>query len=130
VSLSDEFIKSLKKLKKTTQTIEEGIRSLFLGNDITPIKNFSEITERLSMFLHYFSEENIHHHPRFLKFITVLAREICSVKQCLNAQFSEFYRELEMNYYDLGEEFEILLEGVTNMKTKKLVKQHEEKLSL
>ena len=130
MSLSDEFVKFLKKLKRPTQTIEEGIRSLFLGCDKAPIKNFLEITERLSIFLHYFSEENIHHYPRFLKFITVLAQEICSVKQCLNAQFSEFYMELEMNYYDLGEELEILIEGVTNMKAKKLIKQHEEKLSL
>ena len=129
-SLSNEFIIILKNLKKPTQTIEEGIHSLFFDNDKTTIKNLSEITEKISILLHYFSEENIHYHPIFLKFITVLAQEIYSVKKCLNAEFSEFYEELEMNYYDLEGEMEILLQKVPNKKTKKAIKQLEERLSL
>ena len=51
------------------------------------------------------------------------------VKKCLNAQFSDFYEELRINYHDLEEELEFLLEGVQNMKVKKPIKQLEERLT-
>ena len=97
-SLTREFITMLKKLKKPTKTIEEGIRSLFFFNDKAHFNKLSAITEKLSMLLHYFSEENIHDRPKFLRFNVILAQHLCLVKKCLNAQFSEFYGELEINY--------------------------------
>ena len=128
-SLTHDFITLLKNLNKPTQTLEEGIRSLFFNNDKACFNKLSAITEKLSTLLHYFSEENIYDHPRFLKFIIVLARNICLVKKCLNAQFSEFYEELEINYGNLDEELEDLIE-ITPVKKQHIKKQLEERLTL
>lgn len=128
-SLTNEFIILLKKLKTSAHTIEEGIQSLFFGNDKTRIYQLSGITEKLLILIHYFSEEDIHNNPRFLKFITLLAQNICLVKKCLNAQFSDFYEELGINYHDLEKELEFFLEGVPIMKIKKPIKQLEERLT-
>ena len=129
-SLSDEFITLLKKIKKHRQSLEQGIRSLFFNNNKTVLNKLSEITEKLSILLHYFSEECIHDHPRFLKFIIVLAQNICLVKMCLYAEFSEFYGELEVNYNGLNGEMEILLEETLGDKIKKTKNQLEERLRI
>ncbi|MHA1875731.1 MAG: hypothetical protein ACTSUC_04720 [Promethearchaeota archaeon] len=71
-SLTREFIILLKKLKKNGQTLEQGIQSLFFDNNKTPLNKISEITEKLSTLLHYFSEESLHTHPKFLKFSVTL----------------------------------------------------------
>lgn len=127
--LAHEFLSLLKDLRKPTQTFEEGIRSLFFYNDINYYKKLSVITENLSIKLHYFSEKNLHNHPKLLKFIIKLAEYICIVKKYLYSQFTEFYEELELNYHELVGELEILFEEVPNMKTKKSVKQLEERLN-
>ena len=81
------------------------------------------------MLLHYFSEENIHDHPKFLRFNVILAQHLCLVKKCLNAQFSEYYGELEINYNNLEGELEDLIE-ITPIKKQHIKKQLEEKLTL
>ena len=127
-SLTHDFITLLKRLKKPTQTLEEGIRSLFFNNDKACFNKLSAITEKLSMLLHYFSEESIYDHPKFLKFNVILAQNICLVKKCLNAQFSEFFEELEINYNNLEGELEHLFETMLN-EQKKSKKQLEERLA-
>ena len=127
-SLTREFIILLKKIKKNGQTLEQGIQSLFFDNNKTPLNKLSEITEKLSMLLHYFSEESLYTHPKFLKFSVTLAQHLCLVKKCLNAQFSEFFEELEINYNNLEEELEDLIE-ITPIKKQKLKKQLEERLT-
>ena len=127
-TLTHEFITMLKKLKNSTQTLEEGIRSLFFNNNKTPINRLSEITEKISILIHYFSEKSIHDYPRFLKFVVVLAKNICLVKKCLLVQFSGFYGELEINYHGLEVELEDLIE-VTPIKKKQSKKQLEERLT-
>ena len=127
-SLTHEFISKLKKLKKNTQTLEQGIRSLFFGNCKTPLKGLSEITEKLSILLHYFSEENIHDRPIFLKFNVILAQNICLVKKCLYTQFREFFEELEINYNNLERELQDLIE-VTPFRKEQSKKQREERLT-
>ena len=82
-SRTHEFISLLKKIKKTGQTLEQGIRSLYSNNCKTRIKELSVITEKLSILIHSFSEESIHGHPRFIKFIVKLAQNICLVKKKL-----------------------------------------------
>ena len=67
------------------------------------------------MLLHYFSEESLHDHPKFLKFNITLAKNICLVKKCLHAQFNEFFEELEINYDNLEGELEDLI-GTTTFK--------------
>jgi hypothetical protein len=128
-SLSHEFITLLKKVKKHGQTLEEGIRSLYYENNKSQINKLSALTEKLSILIHIFSEESIYDHPRFLKFIVVLVKNICLVKKCLHAQFSEFYGELEINYNNLEGELESLLEKTPSVKTKKPKKQHEGRLT-
>ncbi|MBA7695495.1 MAG: hypothetical protein CEE42_09605 [Promethearchaeota archaeon Loki_b31] len=127
-SLTHDFITLLKRLKKPTQTLEEGIRSLFFNNDKACFNKLSAITEKLSMLLHYFSEESLHNHPKFLKFSVILVQHLCLMKKCLNAQFSEFFEELEINYNNLEEELEDLIE-ITPIKKKQSKKQFEERLT-
>ncbi len=127
-SLTHEFIIFLKKFKKNGQTLEQGIQTLFFDNNKTRLNKLSEISEKLFILLHYFSEESIHDHPKFLKFNVILAQNICLVKKCLNAQFSEFFEELEINYNNLEGELEDLIETTLN-KQKKSLKQLEERLT-
>ena len=126
--LTREFIILLKKLKKNGQTLEQGIQSLFFDNNKTPLNILSEITEKLSLLLHYFSEESLHTHPKFLKFSVTLAQHLCLVKKCLNARFSEFFEELKINYNNLEVELEDLIE-VTPIKKQQSKKQLEERLT-
>ena len=128
-SLSHEFIIILKRLKERTQSVEEGIKSLFSESTKTQYKKLSEITEKLLLLFHYFSEESIHDYPRLLKFITILAQNIYRVKKGLHPQFREFYEELEINYNDLERELESLLEKSPNVKVEKPIKQLEERLT-
>jgi hypothetical protein len=127
-SLTLKYITMLNNLKKNTQTLEQGIRSLFFGNNKIQLKNISEITEKLFMLLHYFSEESLHDHPKFLKFNVTLAKNICLVKKCLCAQFSEFFEELEINYNSLEGELNILLDK-TPVEKEQSKKQLEERLT-
>ncbi len=127
-SLTLEFITMLRKMKKTAQTLEQGIRSLFYNNNKSQFNQLSEITDQLFILIHYFSEESLHSHPKFLKFIILLAQDICMVKKCLYAQFSEFFEELEINYSNLEKELNILVER-TLVEEKKFEKQLEEKLT-
>jgi len=128
-TLTHEFMTMLKKLKNSTLTLEEGIRSLFFNNNRTPINRLSGITEKISILIHYFSEENIHDHPRLLKFVVVLAKNICLVKKCMYTQFREFYTELEINYHSLEGELVSLTEKTPRVKTKKPIKQLEGRLT-
>jgi len=127
-SLTCEFIKLLKKIKKNGHTLEQRIRSLIFNNKIEHLIELSEITEKLSLLLHSFSEESLHDQPKFLKFSVILAQHLCLVKKCLNAQFSEFFEELEINYNNLEEELEDLIK-IAPVKKKQSKKQLEERLT-
>ena len=127
-SITHEFISLLKKIKKNGQTLEQGIRSLYSNNSKTRIKELSVVTEKLSILIHSFSEESIHDHPRFIKFIVKLAQNIYLVKKNLYAQFSEFYNELELNYNRLEKELEVLLVKTQDVKNRKSKKHQEERL--
>jgi hypothetical protein len=122
------FIILLKQLKKNEETLERGIQSLFFDNNKTPLNKLSEITKKLFTLLHYFSEEDLHTHPKFLKFGMTLAQHLCLVKKCLNARFSNFFEELEINYNNLEVELEELIE-ITPGKKQQLKKQLEERLT-
>lgn len=128
-SLSEEFINILKMIKKEKQTIEQGISSLLFETNKKRFRELKEVTENLSILIHYFSEEDIYNYPRFLKFILVLAKNTCLVKMCLYTQFREFYRELEMSYHNLEGELEFLLEKTRNVNIRNPKKQLEERLT-
>ncbi|MCJ7647859.1 MAG: hypothetical protein MUP85_04545 [Candidatus Lokiarchaeota archaeon] len=118
-SLTHDFITLLKTLKKDGQILEQGVHSLFLKNNKSQINKLSIIIEKLSILLHYFSEESLHNRPKLLKFNVSLAQTLCLVKKCLYAQFCEFYGELEINYHSLNGELEILIEKTSSMKIRK-----------
>jgi len=127
-SQTHEFVILLKEIKKNGQTLEQGIQSLFFNNNKIPLNKISEISEKLSILLHYFSEESVHDYPKLLKFNVILAQNICLVKKCLYAQFSEFFEELEINYKNLEGELENLIE-TTLIKQKKSKERLEERLT-
>ena len=127
-SFTYEYITILKKLKTNTQTLEQGIRSLFFGNNKIQLKNLLEITEKLFILLHYFSEESLHDHPKFLKFNITLTKNVCLVKKCLYTQFNEFFEELEINYNNLEGELEDLI-GTTPVEKEQSKNQLEERLT-
>jgi len=128
-SLSYEFITLLKNIKKQGHSHKEGIQSLYDKFNKSQINKLLAITEKLSTLIHIFSEECMNNHPRFLKFIVILAQNICLVKKCLYTQFNKFYEELEINYHSLGGELERLLEEVPKVKIKKPLKQFEVRLT-
>ena len=128
-ALTHEFTTILKKLKSSTQPLEVGTRSLFFNTNNEHIRKLSETTEKLFIIIHRLSEENIQDHPKFLKFVIVLAKNICLVKKILSAQFSQFYSELEINYHDLEGELGNILEKVSDVKINKSTKQLEERLT-
>lgn len=127
-SLSHEFLTLLKKIKHEGNPLEDCIRLLYCENNKAQIDKLSVIIEKISILIHYFSEESIHEHPRFLKFIVVLAQNISLVKKCLYTQFSEFYRELEINYNGLEGELESIIEKTPDLKSKNLIKQLEKRV--
>jgi hypothetical protein len=127
-SFTYEYITILKKLKTNTQTLEQGIRSLFFWNNKIQLKNLLVITEKLFILLHYFSEESLQDHPKILKFNITLAKNICLVKKCLYTQFNEFFEELEINYNNLEGELEELI-GKTPIEKEQSKKQLEERLT-
>lgn len=102
-TLTLEFIKLLKKIKESAQTLEQGILNLFLNNT-TLLKKLSKITDLLFILIHKFSEDRPHRQPNYLKFVIKLINYLCLVKKCLYTQFSEFFEELSKNYKNLEEE--------------------------
>lgn len=128
--LSYDLINGLKNLNILTQTIEEGIHNLLFNNDKLRYYKLSEITENIIMLIHYFSEENIIDHPRFLKFINILSKNILLVKKCLIVQFYNFYEEHNLCYKCLEVELEFFLDKKLNTEIINTKKRFEEILKL
>lgn len=129
-SISHNFISLLKSIKKNDTTLEQDIYYLHFDKNTTRLNRISTITEQISNLIHSLSEQGIHNHPKFLKFIVTLAKNVCFMKKCLKTEFYMFYDELEMNYQNLNRELAELLEGVTNLKKKKVIKCREKGLLL
>ncbi|TFF99361.1 MAG: hypothetical protein EU540_06855 [Promethearchaeota archaeon] len=127
-TLTSEFITTLKISSSASQTLEEDIQSLLFKKSIELYKKLSKITEKLFFLLHYFSENSLQNHPKYFKFILTLAQHLCSVKKCLNVQLSKFFEELEINYRNLNEELEKLMEEIPKVKLIKPNKEFEERL--
>ncbi|MHA1104357.1 MAG: hypothetical protein ACTSPN_01415 [Promethearchaeota archaeon] len=115
-SLSHEFISLLKSIKRDDSTLEQEIYYLHFDKNPIRLNKLSNVTEKISSLIHSFSEGSIHDHPKFLKFIVILSKNIIFVKKCLNAEFYAFYDELEINYGNLGKELRDLIGEVSGMK--------------
>ena len=128
-SLIYDFTSLLNQIKKKEYPIEEAIRNLYYEKNFSHIKRLSIITERLFDLIHSFSEKNIYDQPRFLKLIFNLVQNLCSVKNCLNAQLREFYEELRKSYSNLETELEIMLEKTPEFRISEPRKKLEERLT-
>ncbi|MHA1625677.1 MAG: hypothetical protein ACTSWH_11165 [Promethearchaeota archaeon] len=127
-SLSHEFISLLKSIKRDDSTLEQEIYYLHFDKNPIRLNKLSNVTEKISSLIHSFSEGSIHDHPKFLKFIVILSKNIIFVKKCLNAEFYAFYDELEINYGNLGKELRDLIGEVSGMKNASSTKLREERL--
>ena len=127
-SLSHKFISLLKSIKRDDSTLEQEIYYLHFDKNPIRLNKLSNVTEKISSLIHSFSEGSIHDHPKFLKFIVILSKNIIFVKKCLNAEFYAFYDELEINYGNLGKELRDLIGEVSGMKNASSTKLREERL--
>lgn len=127
-SLSVEFLNILNKIKQSYKSLGQGICSSIFTDKAT-LNKLTEVTRKLSTLLHYFSEESIHIHPKFLKYNISIAQTICLVKKFLYTRFSEFYEELKINYHSLEEELDNLLENTRKLECEFPKKQSEEGLT-
>jgi len=73
---------------------------------LTDLRN---ITQKLFITIHELSEQEIHLHPKFLKFTVNLTQEACTVFKILNYWASGFYEELRVNYHQLHDELALLI---------------------
>ncbi|MHA2282237.1 MAG: hypothetical protein ACXAC5_15450 [Promethearchaeota archaeon] len=109
-TLTLRFIKILKYLKKHKENLEDiryfNLYRINYPNKIfkSSLKELEIIVEKLFIKIHYFSEKQIHENPKFLKLIVKVAQEVCSILKLFVTQFSEFYKELEINYHNLEKE--------------------------
>lgn len=124
-SLSHELISLLKNIKRDDSTLEQEIYYLHFDKNSTRLNKLSNVTEKIFRLIHYFSEGSIHNHPKFLKFIFTLAKNIIFVKKCLNAEFYTFYDELEINYGNLEKELGDLLREIPSLKNRSSMKHRE-----
>lgn len=108
-SLALKFIILLRSIKETARTLEEGIQSLFFHPEKSRLKMLEVITDQIFVQIHYFSEENLHDHPVFLRLLVKLTQEACLVKKCIITQSSKFFEELGKNYFNLEKELNILI---------------------
>jgi len=108
-SLTLKFIILLRGIKETARTLEEGIQSLLFHSEKSRLKMLEEITDQIFVQIHYFSEENLHDHPVFLRLLVKLTQEACLVKKCIITQSSKFFEELGKNYFNLEKELNILI---------------------
>lgn len=125
--LTHELILLINQVKKNGHSLKESIQILFHYHENKQTSKLNNITEKLFIILHHFSEENLQIHPKFLRFTMNLADHLCIVKSCLNAQFRGFFEELENNYSKLKEELDELIKNTT-FKKKYPHKELEERL--
>lgn len=128
-SLALRFIILLRSIKETARTLEEGIQSLFFHPEKSRLKMLEEITDQIFVQIHYFSEENLHDHPVFLRLLVKLTQEACLVKKCIITQSSKFFEELVKNYFNLEKELNILIPYKKPEEKIMKEKQHNEVLT-
>ena len=113
---ASKFIKLLKSIKGIKGTVEEGIKflidqaAIISDKTITArIKEIEDITNQLFVKIQYFSEQELHERPKFLRLVVKFVQEVCVVKKILNVHLFEFYEELEKNYFNLDKELSVLI---------------------
>jgi hypothetical protein len=112
--LASKFIKLLSIIRGNSVSYEVELKrlldSLAEGKiSRSSLTDLSDITQELFTTIHILSEQEIHLHPKLLKFIANLSQEACKVLKILNSWASGFYEELRVNYLQLHDELTFLI---------------------
>jgi len=113
-NLALKFIKLLSQIKGNGVSYEAELERIVVNpaeykKNIIQITDLKSITQKLFTTIHSLSEQEIHFYPRFLKFITNLTQEMCTVLKKLTFWASGFYEELRLNYLQLDDELTLLI---------------------
>jgi len=108
--IASRFVQLLKEVKKDADSVEQGIQYHALNPNNSSLRQLIEITKKLLLLIHNFSEQELYNHLSLLKLLISLAREACLVKKCLDIDLEVFYVELELSYEELGEELEEIID--------------------
>lgn len=112
--LALKFIKLLANIRGNSFSYEIELERLVFNLAYDKIRKsllteLKDVTQKLFTTIHKLSEQEIHLHPKFLKFITNLTQEACIVFKILNNWASGFYEELRVNYVQLHDELTLLI---------------------
>jgi len=112
--LALKFIKLLANIRGNSFSYEIELERLVFNLAYDKIRKsllteLKDVTQKLFTTIHALSEQEIHLHPKFLKFIANLTQEACTVFKILNNWASRFYEELRVNYVQLHDELTLLI---------------------
>ena len=112
--LASKFIKLLANIRGNGFSYEIELERLVFNLAYDKIRKsllteLKDVTQKLFTTIHALSEQEIHLHPKFLKFIANLTQEACTVFKILNNWASGFYEELRVNYVQLHDELTVLI---------------------
>lgn len=112
--LALKFIKLLANIRGNSFSYEIELERLVFNLAYDKIRKsllteLKDVTQKLFTTIHALSEQEIHLHPKFLKFIANLTQEACIVFKILNNWASGFYEELRVNYVQLHDELTLLI---------------------
>ena len=112
--LASKFIKLLANIRGNGFSYEIELERLVFNLAYDKIRKsllteLKDVTQKLFTTIHALSEQEIHLHPKFLKFIANLTQEACTVFKILNNWASGFYEELRVNYVQLHDELVLLI---------------------
>jgi len=115
-TLASKFIKLLLKIRGRGVSYEVEIKKMLnqviLKEDKLCLKllmDLKDVTQNLFTTIHILSEQEIHLHPKFLRFIANLIQDMLTVFKVFNNWASGFYEELRVNYHKLHEELNIII---------------------
>ena len=112
--IAEKIIELIQKVKNKSLEIDKKY-----------FKEIKTLSKKIWNVLHSLSELELHRHPRLLNVIIQIASLLCSSESVYFSPFSDFYRELKLNYLQLEGEISNLIPVADEMRKeikKKLVK--------
>jgi len=125
--LASKFIKLLSQIRGNGISYEVELKRIMNNFNLDDkrkefLRDLKCLTNDLFTSIHILSEQEIHLHPKLMKFIVNLTREACTVCKILNNWSSSFYDELRINYVQLHNELITLIPELQS--ENKIVKKH------
>lgn len=115
-TLASKFIKLLLKIRGSGVSFEAEVKKLLervihMEDKINKrlLVVLKDVSQKLFVTVHALSEQEIHLHPKLLKFIVRITQEMCIVFKSINHWASKFYEELRVNYLQLHDELSLLI---------------------